>query len=99
LGRIDLLPSVRSNLEAEDPGCRFSAAWSGALLGDMQAIPALRSVAKLDVPYKEEAAKMALRRMDLPTAHGWQSELAQSPDFIRLAVKGNCALAEMYPVF
>ena len=89
LGRMDLLPSVRSNFGAENIGCRFSAAWSCALLGDMQAIPALKSVAELDVPYREEAAKMALRRMDLPTAHGWQRELAQSPDSIRLAVIGT----------
>jgi uncharacterized protein (TIGR02270 family) len=86
LGRIDLLLSVRSNLGAEDINCRFSAAWSGALLGDMQAIPVLKSVTKLDVPYREEAAKMGLRRMDLPTAHSWQRELAQSPDSIRVAV-------------
>jgi uncharacterized protein (TIGR02270 family) len=89
LGRIDLLPSVRSNMDAEDIGCRFAAAWSGALLGDVQAIHALKAVAKLDAPYREEAAKMALRRMDLPTAHGWQRKLAQSWISIRLAVIGS----------
>ena len=94
LGRVDLLPSVRSNLGAKDVGCRFSAAWSGALLGDMQAIFALWSVAKLDVPYREEAAKMALRRMDLPTAHRSQTELTQSPDSIRVAAIGAGALGD-----
>jgi uncharacterized protein (TIGR02270 family) len=94
LGRIDLLLSRRSNLGAEDLGCRFAAALSGALLGDIQAIPALKSVAKLDVPYREEAAKMALRRMDLPAAHGWQAELAQKPDSIRLAVIGTGVIGD-----
>jgi len=97
LGRIDLLSSVRSNLGAGDMGCRFAAAWSCALLGDMQAIPALKSVAKLAVPYSKEAARMALRRMDLPTAYGWQGELAQSPDSIRLAVIGTGVIGD--PVF
>lgn len=94
LGRIDLLPSVRSSLGAEDISYCFSAAWSVALLGDVQAIPALKSVAELDVPYREEAAKMALRRMDLSTAHEWQKELDQSPDSIRLAVIGTGVIGD-----
>jgi len=73
---------------AEDEECRFVAAWTAALLGDAQAVSVLRSVAKMAVPYNEEAAKMALRRMDLPSAHAWQRELAQSPDSVRLAVIG-----------
>jgi uncharacterized protein (TIGR02270 family) len=31
---------------------------------------------------------MALRRMDLPTAYGWQKALAQSPSSLRLAIIG-----------
>ena len=81
LGRVDLLPLLQNNLTADDVPCRFSAAWSAALLGDMRAIPPLQAIAGLDVPYKEEAAKMALRRMDLPAAHGWQQALAHKPGF------------------
>jgi uncharacterized protein (TIGR02270 family) len=88
LGRVDLLPFLRNNLVAEDEMCRFSAAWSAALLGDAGALSTLKSFIRPDVPYQEEAAKMALRQMDLSTAHGWQKELAQSPDTIRLAVIG-----------
>ena len=88
LGRVDLLPLLQNNLTADDVPCLFSAAWSAALLGDMRAIPPLQSIARLNVPYKEEAAKMALRCMDLPIAHGWQKALAQSPDSLRLAVIG-----------
>jgi uncharacterized protein (TIGR02270 family) len=57
-------------------------------LGDMRAIPTLQSTTELDIPYREEAAKMALRRMDLPTANAWQRALAQSLGSIRLAVIG-----------
>src|SRR5262249_11944046 len=88
LGRIDLLPLLQNNLTADDVPCRFSAAWSAALLGDMRAIPPLQSIAELTVPYKEEAAKIVLRCMDLPMAHGWQKALAQSPASLRLAVIG-----------
>ena len=88
LGRVDLMPFLRNNLVAEDEMCRFSAAWSSALLGDAGALSTLKSFIRPDVPYQEEAAKMALRQMDLSTAHGWQKELAQSPDTMRLAVIG-----------
>jgi uncharacterized protein (TIGR02270 family) len=86
LGRVDLLPLVRSSLAADDDMCRFAAAWSAALLGDMNAVASLKSIAELNVPYREQAADIALRRMDLRDAHGWQRELAQTPDHIRLAV-------------
>jgi uncharacterized protein (TIGR02270 family) len=88
LGRVDLMPLLRDNLIAEDEMCRFSAAWSSALLGDAGALSTLKSFIRPDVPYQEEAVKMALRRMDISTAHGWQKELAQSPDSVRLAVIG-----------
>jgi uncharacterized protein (TIGR02270 family) len=88
LGRVALLPLAQNNLTTDDILCRFSAAWSAALLGDIRAIPTLQAIAGLDVPYKEDAAKMALRCMDLPTAHEWQRALAQSPHSIRLAVIG-----------
>ena len=55
LGRLDLLPCLKSNLEGgylekEDAGgvleqvCQFSAAWSAALLGDTSAIPVLKNI-------------------------------------------------------
>jgi uncharacterized protein (TIGR02270 family) len=88
LGRVDLLPIVRSNLAADDDMCRFAAAWSAALLGDINAVAPLKSIAGLNVPYREKAAETALRRMDLRDAHDWQRELAQTPEQIRLAVIG-----------
>jgi uncharacterized protein (TIGR02270 family) len=94
LGRVDLLPLVRSNLATDDDMCRFAAAWSAALLGDTNAVASLKSIAGLNVPYREQAADIALRRMDLRDAHGWQRELAQTPDQIRLAVIGAGAIGD-----
>jgi uncharacterized protein (TIGR02270 family) len=94
LGRTDLLPLLQSQFTAGDDLCRYSAAWSAALLGDIRAIPILQVIAGLDVPYKEEAAKMALRRMDLPTAHTWQRSLAQNLDSIRLAIIGASVIGD-----
>ena len=81
LGRVDLLPLLQNNLTVDNGLCRFSAAWSAALLGDMGAIPTLQAIARLDGLYREEAVKMALRRMDLTAAHAWQQALAQNPDY------------------
>ena len=88
LGRKDLLSSVQRNLTSEDEECRFSAAWSGALLGNPNSVPVLKAIAGLDVPYNEEAATLAFRRIDLPAALRWQRELAQNSETARLAVIG-----------
>jgi uncharacterized protein (TIGR02270 family) len=94
LGRVDLLPFLQDNLTTHDERCRYSAAWSAALLSDIGAIPILQSIAELDVPYQEDAAKMALRRMDLPAAHAWQRSLAQDLDSMRLATIGAGAIGD-----
>jgi len=80
LGRVALLPLLQHNLTVDDGLCRFSAAWSAALLGDMGAIPTLQAMASFDHLYREEAVKMALRRMDLTAAHAWRQALAHKPD-------------------
>jgi uncharacterized protein (TIGR02270 family) len=87
LGRSDLLPEVRREIMAEDEGCRFAAAWSVALFGDTAAVATLKSFASCP-SFGEKAAGLALRRMDLPSAHAWQRELAQNSDSARLAVIG-----------
>jgi hypothetical protein len=42
----------------------------------------------------EEAVKIALRRMDLESAHSWQKELAQNPETVRLALIGAGAIGD-----
>jgi uncharacterized protein (TIGR02270 family) len=94
LGRIDLLPVLLSLLTTGDNLCRYSAAWSAALLGDLGAISTLQALARSDVPHKEEATKIALRRMELAAAHEWRLALAQEQDTIRLAVIGAGAIGD-----
>jgi uncharacterized protein (TIGR02270 family) len=96
LGRTDLVPLIQNELNAQtrDEGCRFWAAWSTTLLvGYGNAIRALQSVAESPSPYRERALQMALRRMDIASAHSWQQRLVtdrleKSPHAARLAVIG-----------
>ena len=88
LGRIDLLPVLVKNLPHEDYKCRFFAAWSAALLGNRNALPALQSIAISSAQYKEEALKMAFRIMEVQAALEWHAELAANPKTSRLAVIG-----------
>lgn len=88
LGRIDLLPMIQLHLTTDNDLCRYAAAWSTTLLGDHRAISTLQNFAHSSLPYQEEAAKIALRRMDLATAHDWQQALAQSLQTMRLAIIG-----------
>jgi uncharacterized protein (TIGR02270 family) len=88
LGRLDLLPALRGSFSAEEEECRFAAAWSAALLGDVGALPTLQAIARADTPHAEDCVKMALRCLDLLAAQHWQRELAQIPQKRRLAVIG-----------
>ncbi len=100
LGRKDLLPFISQFMNDEDDNCRFWASWSAALLGDMNAISALKTfVTSMQSPHPdplpkgareqaEEAIKIAMRRMDISSAHNWQKELAQNPGAIRPALIG-----------
>jgi len=89
LGRVDLAPALREHMADEDENCRFYAAWSAALLAkDADAIVALKTITESGSPYREQALRMALRRMDLPAAHAWRGELARRSDGIRSAVIG-----------
>jgi uncharacterized protein (TIGR02270 family) len=88
LGRIDLLPILVENLLHEDETCRFFAAWSAALLGNRNALPALQSIAISSTQYQEEALKMAFRIMEVQAALEWHTELAANPKTTRLAVIG-----------
>jgi uncharacterized protein (TIGR02270 family) len=92
LGRTDLLSAVQNDLTSQDHKCRFSAAWSAALLGDQKSVSVLKAIAGLDVPVREEATTLVLRRMDLFSASKWQKELDEKAELVRLAVIGAGAL-------
>ncbi len=87
LGRIDLVSTIQRDLNSEDAGCRFWAAWSTALLvGYRDALDVLQDIASSPSPYRERALQMALRRMDVGSALSWQQRLAQNPRTARAAV-------------
>jgi len=100
LGRKDLLPFISTMVNDNDDNCRFWASWSAALLGDMNAVAALKAYITSMLPpppgtfpqgareKPEEAVKLAFRRVDISSAHNWQKELAQNPGTIRPALIG-----------
>jgi len=88
LGRLNLMATIRRNLQEEDRCCRFHAAWSAALLGDDTAVPVLQDLAGEGGLYEEKACEMAFRRMEPPHAHAWQHKLGEKPETGRIAVIG-----------
>jgi uncharacterized protein (TIGR02270 family) len=87
LGRTDLLPLIRRELNAKDDGCRFWAAWSVTLLGGhADAVEVLQSFAKSAGPYRERALKLALPRLSIHSGHAWHGQLAANPKSARMAV-------------
>jgi uncharacterized protein (TIGR02270 family) len=87
LGLEDYLAEVRTRLADSDDGCRFWAAWTASLLSaNSRALAILQAVAESNLPYREKALLLAIRRMDLPAATAWHLKLAQDPKLIRIAI-------------
>ena len=89
MGSYGPLSAVQRSLTTEDAKCRFSAARSAALLGDSASVSVLAEIADVGLPYSEQAAILAFRRMDLAAALRWQKELAGNLPSARLAVIGS----------
>ena len=87
LGRRDLLRYVIRNMDDEDATCRFWAGWSGALLGQPEAIPVLQRIVESDGAQAEKACAMALRRMAIGDAWAWQKDLGARRETQRMAVQ------------
>lgn len=93
LGRVDLLNAAGQHVGAEDDVCRFSAAWSVALLsGTEEAVEELRNVVEANGPGSERALQLALRRMEIGQGESWIQRLAELPHLARSAVVGAGAL-------
>ena len=89
LGQHDTMLLIVPNLKSDDPDCRFTAAWSAALLGEAgSALPVLRQITEANAPYAERAAAMALRLMQPEAARNWCLTLARRSELKRLAVIG-----------
>jgi uncharacterized protein (TIGR02270 family) len=94
LGRRELLSAVRANLEAEDECCRFWAAWSAALLGDISSANVLRELAEAGGPLAERACQLAAKRMGQAEAMQWQKQLAEREQHHRLAIIAAGAIGD-----
>ncbi|MDN5850758.1 MAG: TIGR02270 family protein, partial [Nitrococcus sp.] len=88
LGRDDLLPVARAQLQNDDASVRFAAAWSAMLLGDRGAAPreALAFIGTDSPRRADMALKVALRALSLNEALQWLNHLARQPEALRHAV-------------
>lgn len=87
LGRTDLMPQCQRHYDEEDDEARFWAAWSGALLGDRQAVTPLSELATQGSRRAERAADMAARCMPSSQAVAWSRKLSESDDHQRVAIR------------
>ena len=94
LGKRDFTASVQDYLNDEDENCRFYAAWSSSLLGNMAGVPVLRTIAESENPRSEKACSIAFRRMSAPDGHEWCKALAKNPNLGRIALIGAGAIGE-----
>lgn len=94
LGRVPLLEHSRKFLASEDTECRFSAAWSAALVNEAGSIPVLREIAESGHGRAERACDLAVRRMDPSDAMAWQRDLASREEHGRLACIAARALGD-----
>lgn len=89
------LPLLKKHLSIAHVGCRFQAAWSAALLaGEPAAIAELQAIALTESGYRQRAAEMAVRRLDIPAAQRWLTMLATMPGGERIAIQATGALGD-----
>lgn len=86
LGRVDLLGAIWAHLNDDDDLCRYSAAWSAALLGDEHVPNILKGFVRSEYPWRHEALQLAMRRMSHAVALEWQAERSKEPALHRSAV-------------
>jgi uncharacterized protein (TIGR02270 family) len=95
LGRVELLPTLRSGFADRDQNVRFTAAWSAARLSEnLDSLAILRTIAESTSPRADQALQIAIRRMDLAAAKSWQTSLANNKDKLRIAVVAAGAIGD-----
>ena len=95
MGLERLLPDVRNCLADQDDRCRFSAGWSATLLSaDAKALAILTAIAESNLPYREKALQIAIRRMDLLAVGAWHNKLAQDAKQTRIAIVAAGAVGD-----
>ncbi|MFO0757422.1 MAG: TIGR02270 family protein [Byssovorax sp.] len=94
LGREDLLPVLRQELQGDREPCRAWAAWSAVLLGDAHALPHLARAALAPGPAAAAALDLALRRSDPARAGELLHAAIAAPGRMREAIAGIGALGD-----
>jgi uncharacterized protein (TIGR02270 family) len=95
LSDSQVLPSVRGELSSDDAGCRYSAAWTLALMSpDSRAVDVLKTFATSDFCEREQALQVALRRMDVSAGKSWLGKVAQNSDLLRIVIIGIGIIGE-----
>ena len=95
LGNTQVLPSVRGQLSSDDAGCRYSAAWTSALMSpDSRAVDVLKAFVTSDFRDREQALQVALRRMDVSAGKSWLVKVAQNSDLLRIVIIGIGVIGE-----
>ncbi len=93
LGRLNLLPHLRKNLSIDNEECRFAAAWSATLLGDMTAVTVLESFADSE-RHCNQVADLVFRRLPMDSAQKLQTRLATESCSMRSAIVGAGAIGD-----
>ena len=95
LGRVDLLPRMRGELNDPDLNARFAAAWSVTLLSpNRDSLAVLRTIAESPGPYSSKALLPAIRRMDLAAAKAWQAWFSRRREGLRMAIGAAGAIGD-----
>jgi uncharacterized protein (TIGR02270 family) len=90
IGLLDAQPHAAAALSDEDPSCKFSAAWSGVLLGNRGvALDSLVNEAFTAGPYRATAFRLSLQALPAPVAHSRLQELARAPEQLRRVIEGS----------
>jgi uncharacterized protein (TIGR02270 family) len=89
LGERTLASVCAKAMSDEIEDCRFWAAWSGVLLGDLGASLGALSAASRNSKYGSRAFDLALQAMRIGAGHAALQELRQAPNGGRSLMKGS----------
>jgi uncharacterized protein (TIGR02270 family) len=87
--RDDLRENIRMQLQDDDEGCRFWAAWAITLLGGSEGLPFLMEFVEDNAVFRDRALQLALRTMGLSESRQWLNSLIEKPELARLTVTGT----------
>jgi uncharacterized protein (TIGR02270 family) len=89
LRRLDLLPTIAEHLRSEDLSCRFWAAWSATLLGDVEGLSTLQSFFEVEGEFQQSSLLLGLRAMDKTSAVDWVKRHTKNPGYERVIIEAT----------